>query len=98
MDLIVEGVGNQNPDAYCALLDNDQLIPCLATAATFPGFQELTLPSFAPTYKKKVRMGSVGDGRRATRQIRQGYASKEAVYGCYDYVMKDAGATLRTPS
>ena len=71
MDLIVEGVGNQNPDAYCALLDNDQLIPCLATAATFPGFQELTLPSFAPTYKKKVGMGSVGDGRRATRQIRR---------------------------
>ena len=71
MDLIVEGVGNQNPDTYCALLDNDQLIPCLATAATFPGFQELTLPSFAPTYKKKVRMGSVGDGRRATRQIRR---------------------------
>lgn len=54
MDLIVEGVGKNNPDAYCALLDNDQLIPCLATGATFPGFQELTLPTFAPTYKKKV--------------------------------------------
>ena len=60
MDLIVLGVGNANPDAYCALLDNDQLIPCLATAATFPGFQELTLPTFAPTYKKKVSQGDLG--------------------------------------
>ena len=54
LDLIVEGVGHHNPDAFYALVDNDQLTPCLATAATFPGFQELTLPSFAPTYKRKV--------------------------------------------
>ena len=43
-------------------VDNDLLTPCLATAATFPGFQELTLPSFAPTYKRKVR---VANGREA---------------------------------
>lgn len=50
----MEAVGNENADAMCALIDNDQLTPCLATAATFPGFQELTLPQFAPTYKRKV--------------------------------------------
>ena len=54
MQLIVEGVGNHDSNAFSALLDNDQLTPCLATSATFPGFQELTLPSFAPTYKRKV--------------------------------------------
>ena len=55
-------MGNENAEAMCALVDNDQLTPCLATAATFPGFQELTLPSFAPTYKRKVR---VANGREA---------------------------------
>ena len=62
MGLIVEAVGNENAEAMCALVDNDQLTPCLATAATFPGFQELTLPSFAPTYKRKVR---AANGREA---------------------------------
>lgn len=54
LNLIVEAIGNENPEAMCELIDNDQLTPCLATAATFPGFQELTLPQFAPTYKRKV--------------------------------------------
>ena len=103
MDLIVAGVGHQNPDAYCALLDNDQLIPCLATAATFPGFQELTLPTFAPTYKKKVcddddDDDDDDDGQKGESGDPKGYVDRAAVYGCYDYVMKDAGATLRTPS
>ena len=62
MGLIVEAVGNENAEAMCALVDNDQLTPCLATAAPFPGFQELTLPAFAPTYKRKVR---VANGREA---------------------------------
>ena len=52
MGLIVEAVGNENAEAMCALVDNDQLTPCLATAATFPGFQELTLPSFR--YKSAI--------------------------------------------
>ena len=55
MQLIVKAIGNNDADAAYTLIDNDQLTPCLATAATFPGFQELTLPRFAPTYKRKVR-------------------------------------------
>ena len=101
MDLIVAGVGHENPDAYCALLDNDQLIPCLATAATFPGFQELTLPTFAPTYKKKVCNSDdvqYDDGQKGESGDPKGYTDRASVYGCYDYVMKDAGSTLRTPS
>ena len=54
MQLIVEGVGNHDSNAFSALLDNDQLTSSLASAASFAGFQELTLPSFPPTYKKKV--------------------------------------------
>ena len=57
MRLITQAVGQGNADAKQTLFDNDQLTPCLATGAAFPGFQELTLPEFAPTYKKKVRMG-----------------------------------------
>ena len=54
MELIAEGIGNGDSSAYASLLDNDQLTSALATSASFPGFQELTLPKFAPTYKKKV--------------------------------------------
>lgn len=54
MELIRDGFGKQKKDAICSLYDNDQLIGCLSTAVAFPGFQELTLPSFPPTYKKKV--------------------------------------------
>ena len=55
IEMIRDGFGNQKNDALCSLYDNDQLISCLSTAASFPGFQELTLPSFPPTYKKRVR-------------------------------------------
>ena len=54
INTIGEGIGHHNKEAIYSLFDNDQLITCLATAASFPGFQELTLPSFAPTYKKRV--------------------------------------------
>ena len=51
----MKAIGHGDSEAAYQLIDNDQLTPCLATAATFPGFQELTLPRFAPTYKRKVR-------------------------------------------
>lgn len=54
MELITQGVGAGDQEALQMLYDNDQLIPCLATAAAFPGFQEVAMPLFAPTYKKKV--------------------------------------------
>lgn len=59
MQMIAEGVGNQDMNAFSALLDNDQLTSALASSASFPGFQELTLPAFPPTYKKKVVIGVV---------------------------------------
>lgn len=50
----MNGVGLKNEEAFSQLLDNDQLTTSLVTSSTFPGFQELSVPSFAPTYKKKV--------------------------------------------
>ena len=61
MELITQGVGAGNQEALQTLYDNDQLSSCLATSAAFPGFQEVALPLFAPTYKKKVRAGNTGE-------------------------------------
>ncbi|KNB43711.1 endonuclease exonuclease phosphatase [Blastocystis sp. subtype 4] len=61
IEMIRDGFGNQKNDAICSLYDNDQLISCLSTAASFPGFQELTLPSFPPTYKKRKQLSTLPD-------------------------------------
>lgn len=98
LELIVEGVGKQNPEAFFALIDNDQLTPCLATSAAFPGFQELTLPAFAPTYKRKVIVCWMSYVQRLEEGDPKGYTDPKVVFGCYDHEMKDAGATRRTPS
>ena len=68
----MEGVGQKDPEAFAALLDNDQLTSALATSASFPGFQELTLPEFAPTYKKKVRLVRGVDDRNKNWVIQRG--------------------------
>lgn len=47
-------VGLHDKESQAALLDNDELLPSLSMGVSFPGFQELGLPSFAPTYKKYV--------------------------------------------
>ena len=61
MRLITQAVGHGDAAPLQALRDNEQLTACLATGAAFPGFQELALPTFAPTYKKKVELRAVGE-------------------------------------
>lgn len=54
-------VGLHDKESQAALLDNDELLPSLSMGVSFPGFQELGLPSFAPTYKKYVGFFGVSD-------------------------------------
>ena len=90
-------MGLHNKESQAALLDNDQLLPSLSMGVSFPGFQELDLPSFTPTYKKYVGIFGIREAQKGDLGNPGDYSDLTRVANSYEYRMKGDN-TQRTPS